>query len=71
MEISKSGYLALIGLRVLADGHMAQMKDIEKAARAITKEEDDFGHTRDMLYASSTVNEMLDLLKITVEGGTE
>lgn len=64
--ISRSEYFQLIGLLTLAKKHNETLKDIERAALAITKEVDDLGHTADAVYGNRSPDELLALLDITV-----
>ncbi len=64
--ITANERLQLMGLLVLAKRHNAALKDIERAALAITGE-DDLGHTSDGLYCDYEADEILRRLNITVE----
>ncbi|MBW3624083.1 MAG: hypothetical protein KY468_11805 [Armatimonadetes bacterium] len=72
--ISRNEYLQLVGLQTLAANHNRQLREIEKAAYAITGEGDlseDYlgGHTSDAMYDTDniSVDDLLRRLEITVE----
>lgn len=63
--ITENQRLQLIGLLTLAEHHNAMLKQIERAACAITGESDG-GHTGDAVYGSRTLEELLTLREIEV-----
>lgn len=66
-QITRGQYYQLIGLRAVADHLEAQLKHIAEAARSITREKDEIGHTNDFIYGGGReLNELLDLLRIKV-----
>lgn len=66
-QITRGQYYQLIGLRTVTDHLEAQLKHIAKAARSITGEEDEIGHTNDFIYGGGReLDELLDLLRIEV-----
>lgn len=64
--ISKEQYLQLIGLLAVAEKHNGMLESILEAVREITGEEDKFGHSADMIYGSTTLDNALEYLDITV-----
>lgn len=67
--IPPSAYYQLLGLRLLADRHNAALEQITLAARALTGEEDEHGHTLDFVHGSRELDELLGLLGIEVSDG--
>jgi hypothetical protein len=67
--ISQDDYLRLVGLLTLAADHRKALEDIERSARAITGEQDDYGQTADVVWGGTkyTAARLLDVLDITVE----
>lgn len=65
-QITQRDYQALLGLRVLADRHVAALNEIHAAVMEITGEEDTIGHSNDSTYGSRELDEMLKLLEIKV-----
>lgn len=70
MAITRSQYLQLHGLKSLAARHNRCLKEILDAAAEITGESAPLagGHTDEMVYGDSEVDDMLARLEITVEG---
>ena len=68
MKITKQQYYTLIGLRAVADRQWVILKELEDAARQITKEESDMGHTGDFIAQNRNIDEFLELLEIEVRG---
>lgn len=66
MKITKAQYHQLVGLMCVAENTQERMNDIVNSMRRITQEEDKCGHTMDAAYGSRTLDELLDLWKITV-----
>jgi hypothetical protein len=64
--ITRSDYYKLVGLHTVAIEHEKALKQILKAALSITAEQDDCGHTSDTIFGSRTVDELIELLDITV-----
>lgn len=66
--ITKSEYLQLLGLKMLADESSRHQQELLKSASKITGEEHDRGgHTSDLIYDQNTsVNHALKMLGITV-----
>lgn len=77
MTITRSQYLQLTGLLVLAKRHHDSLKDIEKALYAITQErnhdgtlmnpQQDMGHTSDALWSDYSADELMGKLDLAVE----
>lgn len=71
--ITRSQYLQLTGLLVLAQRHNDALRDIEKAMYGITQEKDhdgnpsECGHTADAVYGGYTAEELMGKIGITVE----
>jgi hypothetical protein len=65
--ITRGQYLQLLGLQTLAKQHWSAINDIEKAALEITKEDNDIGHTMDMMADSRNIDDGLRILGIKVE----
>lgn len=75
-ELSREEYYQLLGLRVIADRHLAALKVIEQAAVSITGEKTDDGAaggtlTADYLWASRDLDDLLRVLKLKVVDGPQ
>jgi hypothetical protein len=66
--ISRSEYFQLIGLLVLAKRYNAMLTELVVAARAITGETDEMGHTADGVYCDYTADAIMEKLGIQIEG---
>lgn len=66
-SISKAEYHQLHGLAIIAKRHWDALKEIDQAARSITGEQGDMGHTYDMMGQSRDVDDGLKILGIKVE----
>lgn len=72
-SITQAEYYQLLGLRSIADKYNEMAKNCAVAARDITQEldhdgkPDDMGHTYDCIYGSRAVEEMLELIGLTIE----
>jgi hypothetical protein len=67
-KVSKAQYLQLVGVLALAEMYHAKLRDLHDAARAITEEQDNCGHTNDAVYSDFDADALLRKLKITVKG---
>lgn len=74
-SITRMEYLGLLGLKTLAKRHEEQLLDIKNAIAEIFQEVDQDGKLLDdpswageLTYTERTVDEVLDILKIKVEG---
>ena len=65
--ISKEQHLQLIGLMAIGKHHNDMLESIVKSVREITGEKDEFGHSADMIYGSTTLANALEYLDITVQ----
>lgn len=76
--VSRSEFYQLTGLLVLAEGHEKALREIEKAALAITQEIDPTtgevyevwggGHTGDSVYgAAKSAGELLNVLGVEID----
>lgn len=71
-SISKNDYMALVGLREIAKRYLDILDFINASAQKITNELDqdgnpeDMGHTSDYIYGSRELDDLLRLLKISV-----
>jgi hypothetical protein len=65
-SITKSEYLQLIGLLVLAKGHNDNLKELAKAIREITGESHDQGHSTDAAYCDYSADDLLQKLEIPI-----
>ena len=69
--ITKTEYSALIGLREVAKLQYRILEQLEKQAAEIVGEEaDGLGHSSDFLAGGRDLDDMLDILKITVRSVT-
>lgn len=72
IAITPNERLQLIGLLALAQMYNKMLKDIERAAFALTGELDndgkaaDYGHTSDAIYSDYSVDDLLGRLDLTV-----
>ena len=64
--LSREDYYKLTGLLTLAAEHNRALVVIERAARKITKEDDDMGHTSDAIFQGYAVDVLLEKLGIEV-----
>jgi hypothetical protein len=68
--ITRNEYLKMVGLLGLAGHHNRALRDIVKALREITGEEEEVGgHTDDAVWGDEDAEYLLTRLQIEVEGG--
>jgi hypothetical protein len=65
-EISREDFLKLQGLLTVARYHSRMLDDLERAAREITGEEPNGGHTSDAIFNDFTAELLLAKLEIKV-----
>lgn len=65
--ITKSDYYTLIGLREISARKWREIQEMEQLAAQIVGEEDTFGHASDYLAGSRELDDMLEILKISVK----
>ena len=58
--MTKNQYFQLLGLLTLAQGHIAALKTIQRAAETITGEKD--GHTQDVVWSGEAPESGADFL---------
>lgn len=67
--ISKNEYHRLVGLMALAERHNKTLVELEAAAREITGEVDDMGHTSDAIYGNTSVDELMKRVDLRILDG--
>lgn len=67
ITITRAEYLQLLGMKMMSDRHLARLNELVDSARAITGEEDKWGHMGDLMFTEDeTVDNQLRKLGITV-----
>lgn len=67
--ITTEQYYTLIGLQTLARQYNNQMRDLANVVRTITKEDDEWGHSSDYIYAPDNydVKGLMERLNLVIK----